>query len=166
MLKKILLALLALLLLLQFYRPGKNISGDRTNDITNKYVVPERVKTLMDGACNDCHSNKTDYPWYSNIQPVAWWMNGHVTEGKGHLNFNNFTHRNLAYQNHKFEEIIEMVKEQEMPLPSYTWMGLHPEANLTEEDRNEIVQWAEAQMDTLKRQYPADSLVMRRRAGS
>jgi hypothetical protein len=81
------------------------------------------------------------------------------------MNFSSFTHRNLAYQNHKFEEIIEMVKEKEMPLPSYTWMGLHPEANLTDDERNQIVQWASAQMDTLKKNYPADSLVMKRRGG-
>jgi hypothetical protein len=140
MLKKILLALVVILVIIQFIRPEKNVSDVQINDISNKYIVPDRVKTLLAGACNDCHSNKTGYPWYSNIQPVAWWMNGHVTDGKRHLNFNNFTHRNIAYQNHKFEEIVEMVKEKEMPLPSYTWLGLHPDGNLTDEDRNEIVQ--------------------------
>jgi hypothetical protein len=165
MIKKILLVLAAALIIIQFFRPEKNLSGDRTNDITNKYVMPERVKTLMDGACNDCHTNKTNYPWYSNIQPVAWWLNGHVTDGKRHLNFNNFTHRNIAYQNHKFEEIIEMIKEKEMPLPSYTWLGLHPEAKLSDDEAAEISSWAQAQMDTLKSQYPADSLVIKRRAG-
>jgi hypothetical protein len=165
MLKKILLVLAVVLVLIQFIRPEKNVSGVRTNDISNKYVIPERVNLLIAGACNDCHSNKTEYPWYSNIQPVAWWMSGHVNDGKRHLNFNNFTHRNIAYQNHKFEEIIEVIKEGEMPLPSYTWLGLHPAANLTEEEAGEIATWASAQMDTLKSQYPADSLVMRRRAG-
>ena len=165
MLKKILYFLAVVLILIQFIRPEKNISDVRVNDISNKYVIPERVKTLMAGACNDCHSNKTEYPWYANIQPVAWWMNSHVNDGKRHLNFNNFTHRNIAYQNHKFEEIVEVIKEGEMPLPSYTWLGLHPAANLSEDEANEIAMWAQVQMDTLKRQYPADSLVMRRRAG-
>jgi hypothetical protein len=163
MLKKILIALVIVLVLIQFFRPERNLSDDRTNDISKKYVVPEHVSRLLAGGCNDCHSNKTTYPWYTNIQPIGWWMAGHVNEGKGHLNFSSFTHRNLAYQNHKFEEIIEMVKEKEMPLPSYTWLGLHPEANLTDDERNQIVQWASAQMDTLKKNYPADSLVMKRR---
>ena len=122
------------------------------------------MSTILNGACNDCHSNKTEYPWYANVQPVAWWLAGHVNDGKRHLNFSAFTNRPLAYQNHKFEEIVEMVKEKEMPLPSYTWMGLHPDANLTDEDRNEIINWAGAQMDTLKKNYPPDSLVMRRRS--
>jgi hypothetical protein len=165
MFKKVLLVLAIILVLIQFFRPGKNISDVRVNDITTKYVIPANVKVHLENACNDCHSNKTEYPWYSNIQPVAWWMNSHVNDGKRHLNFNNFTHRNIAYQNHKFEEIVEVIKEGEMPLPSYTWLGMHPAANLTEEEANEIAMWAQAQMDILKRDYPADSLVMKRRAG-
>jgi hypothetical protein len=164
MIKKILLGLAFVVVLIQFFRPERNLSGDRTNDISKNYVVPENVKVLLAGACDDCHSNKTNYPWYTNLQPIGWWMASHVNDGKRHLNFSSFTHRNIAYQNHKFEEIIEMVKEKEMPLPSYTWVGLHPAANLSEQEANEIVAWASAQMDTLKKNYPADSLVMRRRA--
>jgi hypothetical protein len=55
------------------------------------------------------------------------------------------------------------VKEKEMPLPSYTWLGLHPEARLTDDQRNLIIDWTQAQMDTLKNQYPADSLKMPKR---
>ena len=57
-----------------------------------------------------------------------------------------------------------MVEEKEMPLPSYTWLGLHTEADLTAEDRELIIKWAGSQMDSLKKQYPPDSLVLKRRA--
>ena len=164
MLKKTLLALVAVLVIIQFFRPKRNDSDDNTHHLSNKYAIPANVSTILSGACNDCHSNKTEYPWYAGVQPVAWWLAGHVNDGKRHLNFSAFTNRPLAYQNHKFEEIVEMVKEKEMPLPSYTWMGLHPDAHLTDEDRNEIISWASAQMDTLKKNYPPDSLVMRRRS--
>jgi hypothetical protein len=90
-------------------------------------------------------------------------MAGHVNDGKRHFNLSEFTKGNLARQNHKLEEVIEQVKEQEMPLPSYTWLGSHPEANLTDEEKTTIVNWAQAQMDTLKNKWPADSLVMKRR---
>lgn len=165
MIRNFLIGMLLLLVLIQFIHPPRNESGERTNDISNKYVIPENVKIHLQNACKDCHSNKTEYPWYSYIQPVDWWLDRHVTEGKGHLNFNNFTHRNIAYQNHKFEEIVEVLREKEMPLPSYTYLGLHPSANLTDEERTAIAAWASAQMDTLKKIYPADSLVMKRRAG-
>jgi len=114
-------------------------------------------------ACNDCHSNKTMYPWYANIQPFAWFLNDHVVDGKKHFNISTFTKLPIAVQNHKLEETIEMVKEKEMPLESYTYLGLHKEANLTDAQRDAIVNWAMAQMDSLKANYPADSLKMKPR---
>ncbi len=163
MLKKILVGLGVVLVAIQLIRPERNLSDDRTYDVSTKYAVPEDVKQILAVACNDCHSNKTEYPWYANIQPVAWFLDHHVTDGKRHLNFSNFTSRSVAYQNHKFEETIEMVKEGEMPLASYTYLGLHAGANLTEPQKQSLINWAQANMDSLKAQYPADSLVMRRK---
>ncbi len=163
MVKKILIGLLAVLVIIQFFHPDKTVSDDASHDITTAYNVPENVQVILDGACNDCHSNKTTYPWYSKLQPIDWWLSHHVDEGRRELNFSTFTTRRLAVQNHKLEEIIETVKEKEMPLPSYTWLGLHPEANLSDEQRATITAWAQAQMDTLKNKYPADSLVLRRK---
>ena len=163
--KKILLGLIGVLIIIQFIQPEKNVSGENSKDITNKYPMSAELSSLMAVACNDCHTNKTVYPWYANIQPVAWWLSGHVNEGKRKLNFSTFLSRPIAYQNHKLEEIIEMVKEKEMPLPSYTNFGLHKEANLTDEQRQLITAWAQTQMDTLKAQYPPDSLVMKRPSG-
>jgi hypothetical protein len=162
MLKKILLSLLAILVIIQFIRPEKNESGDKTYDITTQYHVPENIQATFAVACNDCHSNKTRYPWYSKVQPLAWWMASHVEDGKRHLNLSEFTKSKINRQNHKLEEIIETVKEHEMPLPSYTWMGMHSDADLTEEQRQAIANWAQSKMDSLKQVWPADSLVMRR----
>lgn len=159
--KPVLLGLLVILLLAQFVRPEKNRSNDLTNDISKKYPVPESVQAILKVSCNDCHSNFTVYPWYAEVQPVAVWLANHVQEGKEHLNFSDFTARPVAVQNHKFEEIIEMVKEGEMPLNSYTW--IHRDAILTEQQKQALIGWAEMNMDSLKAQYPADSLVMPRR---
>ncbi len=161
--KKIVIALVAILITIQFFRPTKNLSNDLTYDVSTKYMIPDSVQKILKVACNDCHSNRTEYPWYAEVQPIAWWLNYHVNDGKRHLNFSNFTSRPIAVQNHKFEETIEMVKESEMPLASYTWLGLHSNAKLTDEQREMLVSWAEAQMDTLKAQYPPDSLVMKRK---
>jgi hypothetical protein len=163
MLKKILIGLLVVLVLIQFFRPEKNNSNDLTHDVSTKYKVPEHMSQILRVACNDCHSNKTNYPWYAQIQPVAWWLNDHVTEGKEHLNFSSFTQLPIAVQNHKFEEVIEVIDENEMPLESYTYLGLHPEAKLTEDQKTALKTWAREQMDLLKQTYPADSLVMKRR---
>jgi hypothetical protein len=163
MIKKILLALLAVLVIIQFFRPDKNESNDLTYAITKKYEVPAEVDEILKVSCNDCHSNKTEYPWYANVQPVAWWLNDHVEDGKRHLNFSEFTNRPIAIQNHKWEEVAEMVEKKEMPLADYTYLGLHSEANLSEEQRELLISWAKSQMNYLKENYPADSLVMPKR---
>ena len=163
MFKKILITLLALFLIIQLFRPEKNNSNDLTNAITIKYEVPEEVAVILKNACNDCHTNNTVYPWYANIQPAAWWLEEHVVDGKRHLNLSDFINLPIAVQNHKFEEIVEVIDENEMPLESYTYLGLHQEANLTSAEKDIIKGWAVKQMDYLKSNYPADSLIMKRR---
>ena len=163
MIKKILLVLLVLLVVIQFFRPDKNESNDQTYAVSTAYKVPEEVSRILQVACNDCHSNKTEYPWYANFQPTAWWLDEHVQDGKRHLNFSNFTQLPIAVQNHKFEEVAETVEKKEMPLESYTYMGLHADANLTEQQRTVLIDWARSQMAFLKATYPADSLVLKRR---
>jgi hypothetical protein len=161
--RKILIAVIAILVVIQFFRPEKNVSGENQYDVATRYAMSDSVKNILAVACNDCHSNRTEYPWYSNVQPIAWWLNHHVEDGKRHLNFSDFTSSKISRQNHKFEETIEVLEEGEMPLASYTWLGLHPQANLTIEEKNTLIHWARTQMDTLKAQYPPDSLVMKRR---
>lgn len=141
MIKKILLALLVVLIVIQFFRPEKNQSQAATpNAIGNKYEVPTEVANIFETSCNDCHSNYTNYPWYNNIQPVAWWLNDHIEDGKRHLNFDEFLSYTEKKQDHKLEEVVEMVESKEMPLESYTWT--HREADITQEQRLLIINWA------------------------
>ncbi|MBP6828361.1 MAG: heme-binding domain-containing protein [Saprospiraceae bacterium] len=158
--KPFLWALLALLLLSQFIRPARNQSNDQTHHISTKFTVPDTVESILKVACYDCHSNYTRYPWYANVQPVAWWLADHVDEGKRELNFSAFTTRKIAVQNHKLEEIIEMIREGEMPLSSFTWV--HRDAILSQGQKDLLINWAQSGMDSLKAHYPADSLVLRR----
>lgn len=163
MFRKILIGVLVILVIIQFIRPEKNLSDDQTHSIALKYPVSGEVKELLRVACEDCHSNKTTYPWYVNIQPVAWFLDNHVQEGKTELNFSAFTKLPVAIQNHKFDEIIEMVEEKEMPLKSYTFFGLHKDANLSNQQREVLISWARQQMTMLKNEYPADSLKIKKR---
>ncbi|MBL7763755.1 MAG: heme-binding domain-containing protein [Chitinophagaceae bacterium] len=157
MLKKILVFLLVILIIIQFIHPSRNKSqGEQANNISKIYSVPPGIKTIMDKACADCHSNNTIYPWYSKIQPIDWWMTNHVNEGKRELNFDEFTTYNLRRQYHKLEEVIEQVKEGEMPLNSYTWV--HKNAILTSAEKDSIISWAEGIRTAMKNKYPIDSL--------
>jgi hypothetical protein len=163
MFKKVFMLLGVAFVGMQFFRPKTNESDVQTYHMATKYNIPTEVSNILQKACNDCHSNKTDFTWPVKIQPFGWWMTSHVEDGKKHLNFSEFTSRRAAIQNHKFEEIIEMVESKEMPLPSYTWLGFHSEAKLSEAERQVLIVWAKAQMDTLRAKFPADSLILKRK---
>ena len=158
--KYLLWALVVVLIGIQFVRPQRNLSNDQTYHAKTKYALPASVENILKVACNDCHSNLTVYPWYATFQPVGTWLAQRLIDGKRHLHLSSFTNRPIAYQNHKMEEIIEMVKEGEMPLASYTWV--HRKAILTPEQKTELTSWAQSVMDTLKANYPPDSLIMQR----
>ena len=149
--------LLIALVVIQFFRPEKNIHpGDQPNAITKKFPVTADLKTILDKACMDCHSNNTRYPWYYSIQPVAWWLTNHVNDGKKELNFDDYTNRRPRFQYRRMEQTIELVKDGEMPIDSYTWT--HKDAILTEEEKTKIYDWAKSVMSALEAQYPIDSL--------
>jgi len=161
MLKKILLVLLAALVVIQFIHPKKNkTEGLQPNYIGNSFAIPADVKTILAKACNDCHSNNTRYPWYANFQPVHWWLDKHIKNGKKELNFDEYSSRSLRFQYKKMEEVIDEVKEGAMPLNSYTWV--HKDAKLTNEEKAKITRWAQSVRDTLEAKYPMDSLVRKK----
>ena len=140
--RKILIALLVLFIIIQFFRPEKNQSvAESSNDIFAHYQASENTKQLIHTSCYDCHSNNTVYPWYAEIQPVAWWIADHVNEGKSKLNFSEFASYSPKKGDHKLEEFVEMIKEREMPLKSYTL--IHGDARLSDVQRAELSKWAE-----------------------
>lgn len=141
MLRKIVLAFLAILVIIQFIRPAKNDAKIviTENDISRMYPMSEAVQQIFVNKCYDCHSNSTVYPWYYNIQPVAWWMAHHINEGKDELNFSDFKTYPEKKAIHKLEEISEAVNEGWMPLDSYLW--IHGDAKITEQDRTLINAW-------------------------
>jgi len=140
--------LLVLLLAIQFIRPEKNLGNAAgPGELKAHQPVPPAVQDLLERACYDCHSNHTRYPWYANVQPVAWWLAAHIEDGKRHLNFSEFASYPAKKAAKKAAEIGDEVGEHQMPLKSYTLM--HPEARLTPAEIKLLTDWAEALHDRL-----------------
>ncbi|MGB0883019.1 MAG: heme-binding domain-containing protein [Vicingaceae bacterium] len=138
--KKVLLSILALLVIIQFFRIDKtNPAVIAENDYINTANPPENISTILKTSCYDCHSNESKYPWYSNIAPVSWWVKDHINEGREELNFSEWTTFSEKRKKHKLEECIEMIEEGEMPLKSYTIM--HGNAQLTADDEGYLIEW-------------------------
>jgi len=167
MLKKILKTLFLLLFIafvaIQFFHPAKNKAAGPeaySKDITTVHQVPEEVQAIFKKACNDCHSNNTEYPWYNNIQPVAWWLADHVKEGKKELNFSEFAGYSIGRQYRKLDKINEEVKEGGMPISSYTW--IHRTSILTDAEKLAVANWTTSLRDSIKSVYPPDSLIRKK----
>ena len=108
LLKKIFIVLIIALICIQFFHPEKNVSSETSsNHISKQFSVPDDVRQIISTSCYDCHSNNTNYPWYFSVQPVAWWLNHHIEEGKEHLNFDEFSSYRPRRQFRKFEQIKE-----------------------------------------------------------
>ena len=146
--KKIALAVGSVFIAIQFIQPVHNKSGQvLPSDFIKVYVVPSNVQTILQNACYDCHSNNTNYPWYSNIQPMAWMMARHIKNGKEKLNFSEFDSYSSRRQISKLKGIANQIKDDEMPLSSYKLM--HSKATLTKEEKNLIINWFNKTADSL-----------------
>lgn len=141
--KKIGIAVLAIIIIMQFFRIDKvNPEAVSENDFIAITQPDDKTKTILENACYACHSYKTEYPWYSNIAPISWWIKDHVDEGREHLNFSEWAGYSSKKQLHKLHECYEEVEEGEMPLNEYTWT--HAEAKLSHEDREHLEHWFES----------------------
>ena len=109
--------------------------------------VPTEVERIITTSCYDCHSNNTEYPWYNRVQPVAWFLEGHIKEGKEELNFNEWDTYSSRRKNSKLKSIISQIEDDEMPLSSYTI--IHREAKLSKEEKKIVFEWVSNLKDSL-----------------
>lgn len=94
-----------------------------------------QTRQLAVAACFDCHSNEVKKPWYARVAPISWWLTNHVNDGRDALNFSDWA-------NHHGEtgDLTEAVKNGSMPPSYFTWFGLHPEAKLTQAQRDALAE--------------------------
>jgi len=154
------LVLLSVFIIIQFFHPTKNISTDISiykNDISTIYIIPDSIHQILKTSCYDCHSNNTQYPWYNNIQPIAWWLNHHVKEGKRALNFSEFVSYSIRKKYKKLDGLIKEIQSDKMPLSSYTL--IHRYAILTTDQKEKLINWATVIRDSIKTNTPADSMI-------
>lgn len=148
-LKIIVIGLAILFVLAQFVRPDLSrpsiVPGQQLEATTE---VPGHIAAVLERSCNDCHTNKTDFPWYSQITPVSWWLKDHVDHGREELNFSVWNTYNRDRKVRKLEEVCEQIETREMPLPSYTWA--HWDAPLAADEIRAICDWTNAETTRLE----------------
>jgi hypothetical protein len=131
----------------QAIRPERtNPRVDETRSIEHALPVPADVHAILDRGCADCHSSRTEWPWYSNVAPVSWFVIDHVNHGRRHLNLSDWARFSHEEATHTLEHICQEVSSGEMPLRSY--LLVHRHAELSEADVRVLCSWT----DTMRAQ--------------
>ena len=138
--KWIIYSLLILLVGIQFIPTSTNQQEIIPyTDIRNVYTIPDNVLNLLETSCYDCHSNNTNYPFYSRIQPMGMLMDRHIRIGKEVLNFSEFEDYSDRGKRNKLFSIQNQIRDGKMPLTSYTLM--HNDAKLSDKEKLIIEEW-------------------------
>ena len=142
--RRIVLIVVAALILIQLYRPATtNPPEDPSHNLKTVAQVPPDVDQILTQSCNDCHSYKTVWPWYTNIAPSRWFVVSDVNNGRRHLNFSEWTQLTPERQQRRLSEMCEQVESGDMPLTQYTW--IHTKTKLSQSQREAICAWTKAE---------------------
>lgn len=140
-LKVVAASLLLLLVGVQFVRPERvNPTAVAGRSLEEHARVPPEVAGVLERSCMDCHSNRTDWPWYSNVSPVSWFVVEHVNDGRRHLNFSRWGEYSRRDATEHLHGICSEAKSGAMPLDSYTLV--HRGARLAPSDVKALCDWA------------------------
>ena len=143
-LKWLVIVLAGLFIIIQIKRPARtNPPVDQSQTIEALTQMTPQVASILARSCNDCHSNKTVWPWYTNVAPVSWFIVDHVNEGRSNLNLSEWGRYDQRRQGKKLEQMCDEVKDGAMPLSSYT--PLHPGSKLSPDDVKTLCDWTEAE---------------------
>ena len=138
-LQKIILIIAGILILIQFIPVSKKVPVfNKSNDFSVVINADTTVINTLKNSCYDCHSYQTNYPVYSKIAPVSWFIQLHVNEGREHLNFSEWDLLPENKKVHQMEECIEVIENKDMPLKSYTLM--HKNARLSTENNKMLIE--------------------------
>jgi len=151
LLARLSLTLLAAFAAIQLFRPGRtNPAEIPERTIESHLAWTGRAGEVFERACLDCHSDRTEWPWYSNVAPFSWVVAGHVDHARDHLNVSRWSGYDPLERASFLGKMCEFVRIDRMPLDSYTW--IHRDAVLDEEDEDALCEWTRAALETTKAQ--------------
>lgn len=141
--KRITVIVLVLLVAIQLIPVGKtNPAVDSGKSLLAGNSVPAEVSEILQRSCQDCHSNRTKWPWYSHVAPVSWVVASDVNGARRHMNFDEWGSYSVEKRQSKLTKICEELKSGDMPDTKYTL--IHRSAKLTDAERATLCDWAEA----------------------
>jgi len=114
--------------------------------------VPTPVADVFGHACVNCHSENTEWPWYSHVAPVSWLIENDVKHARERLNLSRWDALQEADQRVLLTAIATVIENREMPPHKY--VALHPEAKLSAGDSTRVIEWTHAERRRLRASQP------------
>jgi len=143
------LVILVVLVGIQFFPSRSDQSNEMPSfDFIKTNKIPEDIGRMLHTSCYNCHSNSTNYPWYSRIQPIGWYLQNHINKGKSELNFSEFGSYSVRRQKSKLESMANQIEKNEMPLSSYTI--IHRDARFSPRSKKALLDYLNALHDSLQ----------------
>lgn len=124
------IAVIVLLVALQFIPIGREQSNPPVS--AEPIWDTPATRALAKRACFDCHSNETEWPWYSHVAPVSWLVQDDVREARSKLNFSEWNRPQKDA-----DEAAEQVQKGKMPL--WFYVPLHPQAKLSAAEKSALI---------------------------
>ena len=138
---------------LQFTSPARtNPSFDETQTLEATIEVPAEVSAVFARSCNDCHSNKTNWRWYTHVAPASWFTVGHVNDGRSELNFSVWGSYGRRMKETRLSAICDHIKQGTMPPASYALV--HPVVMLSPHEVRTVCDWVERESRRLTAKQP------------
>jgi hypothetical protein len=107
-----------------------------------------QVQRTIERSCQNCHSEKTEWPWYSYVAPLSWMIENDVKQARSHMNLSRWNGYNAEQQQEILSKMSVLVRNRAMPLPRF--LLLHPESKLSDAEVAYLYQWARGERKRLK----------------
>ena len=110
--------------------------------------APAAVARVLERSCRNCHSEETEWPWYSYLPPVSWMIESDVARARDHMDLSRWDEYGPERQQELLTKMGVAVRRRTMPLPKY--VRLHPAARLSDEEIALIYQWTQRERRRLR----------------
>jgi hypothetical protein len=152
-LKWLVLVLAIVFIAIQFKRPARtNPRVEESQTLAAHTQMTPEVADILARSCYDCHSNRTTWPWYTNVAPISWFIVDHVNEGRADLNFSEWGKYEQRRQDRRLQQMCDLAQDASMPLTSYT--PLHSGSKLTPAQVKTLCDWTKAERARLSGNKP------------
>jgi mono/diheme cytochrome c family protein len=127
---RLLIFVVVVLLLIQVIPYGRDHTNPKT--VQEPKWSSAATRQLTQQGCFDCHSNLTEWPWYTNVAPISWLTTRDVDDGRAVLNFSEWQRP----QDADLQDVIDTIRDKSMPPIQYRLT--HSEARLSDNERQAL----------------------------